>query len=79
LWRDQLFNYFIKWKEEEKNPLQYLLKAWFFMLWTLLGLGHDTLLAFFPFLACILEVAPSLQVCTCNNKENIKPVDKQKI
>ena len=26
------------------------------MLWTLLGLGHDTLLAFFPFLACIFSL-----------------------
>ena len=28
------------------------------------------LLAFFPFLACILEVTPLLQACTCNDKEN---------
>ena len=30
----------------------------------------------FAFLACILEVTPSLQACTCNNKRNTKPTNK---
>ena len=40
-----MFIYFIIWKDmkkkKKKNLLQYLLKVWFHMLWTLLGLGCD--------------------------------------
>ena len=28
-------------KKKKKNPIQSLTKAWFFMIWTLLGLGRD--------------------------------------
>ena len=35
------------------------------------------LLAFLSFLACTLEVAPSLQACKCN-KRNTRPADKEK-
>ena len=28
-------------KRRKKSPLQYLLKAWFFMIWTLLDFGCD--------------------------------------
>ena len=37
------------------------------------------LLAFFPFLACILEVTPLLQACTCNDKENKASKQAKKI
>ena len=29
-------------KKKKKNPIQSLSKAWFLMVWTLLGLGRDT-------------------------------------
>ena len=29
-------------RKKKKNPIQSLLKAWFLMVWTLLGLGRDT-------------------------------------
>ena len=43
MWRDQyvyLF-YHIEGKREKKNPLQFLFKVWFHMLWTLLSLECD--------------------------------------
>ena len=41
LWRDQYIYLVYQMKRRKKSPLQYLLKAWFFMIWTLLDFGCD--------------------------------------
>ena len=41
LWRDQYIYLFYQMERRKKSPLQYLLEARFFMIWTLFGLGCD--------------------------------------